>query len=233
MQWILNSKNKMYGSKCYTAFGNSPISPPLLLGFKMLHCSTEYILSRPGKPIYYILDSSVRNGVKCEGNQAPGKIYSVSFTPLSQVRNGYRVSPSEISLLVLIIAHLSTSPLLCISFREHSYHCASGPADSLDCDGGCRCLYLQTEAKVRNEWRNTTNNTNFSTAVDNNRVQYYTALDLTCFYWWEDRLNYLTVNLTFAQSPFICESSFLYFISSVIYSSISSHKMWFVTEWCA
>lgn len=46
------------------------------------------------------------------------------------------------------VAHLSTPSLLCLSPREHSYHCAPGPAGSADCDGGSRCLHLQTEAKV-------------------------------------------------------------------------------------
>lgn len=52
------------------------------------------------------------------------------------------------SELFSIITHRSTPSLLCLSYRQHSYHCASGPAGNLDCDGGSRCLYLQTEAKV-------------------------------------------------------------------------------------
>lgn len=61
----------------------------------------------------------------------------------------YNVSLSEvISAPLSRSSSLCSISLFCLSLREHSYHCAPGPAGNPDCGGGNGCLRLQTQAEV-------------------------------------------------------------------------------------
>ncbi len=82
---------------------------------------------------------------------SPRKTFFLRWPFLKPQSSGlvtYNVSLSEPISAPFSRYHLSAPSLLCLSLREHSYHCASGPAGNLDCDGGSRGLHLQTEAKV-------------------------------------------------------------------------------------
>ena len=133
-----------------------------LWGVKVKKLSGNKYLSKEQIPEKYneliCSDWTAVDGVNCEGSLTQGRniyLFILAFffffgSPgpgqawLHTVC--HYLKPSQ--LLLSIVAHLSTPSLPCLSLREHSYHCASGPAGNLDRDGGSRCLYLQTEAKV-------------------------------------------------------------------------------------
>lgn len=95
----------------------------------------------------FVMDICSVNRVKCSVNQAlERKEKSGLFE--ATVRHGCIQCVTIRAHLESFQSCLISPSLLCVSLRKHSYHCASGPAGDLDCDGGSRCLHLQKEAKV-------------------------------------------------------------------------------------